>query len=100
MSAQGYAPVFGTPRVFIAGTAPDGLATVDGAPARITVRLYRSVGGGNTPAFEFAGQVRSAADGTYRLNGLRADAKYMVIGHDPTGEHNAVVMDHITPATE
>lgn len=79
---------------YIAGSAPDGLASIDGVPGRVEIYLIDR----NTMR-----AVRKAwsdrVTGEYKIDAI-SERVWMVLGVDPTGEHNAVVMDHITPAEE
>lgn len=78
-------------RGFIAGQAP-GLVTVAGSPASREVRALDRKSG------LLLSRTRSAADGTYVLNGLDPRFRYTVIAFDHTETFNAVIRDNITPA--
>lgn len=41
---------------------------------------------------------RSKADGTWRVEGLDMDRKFLVIGFDDRGNHNAAIQDWVSPA--
>ncbi len=78
---------------FIAGIAP-GIVTVAGAPARRRVNLHDAITGRRL------GSVVSAADGTYRFDGLNPARRYYVTAFDHQQVFNAVIRDNITPAVD
>lgn len=41
---------------------------------------------------------RSKADGTWRVEGLDMSRKFLVIGFDDRGNHNAAIQDWVSPA--
>jgi hypothetical protein len=66
---------------YLAGETPGGLTTLEDVPVVATVRvLYR--GGGGKYALDGAlmAQTESAADGTWRVDGLNPDYRYDVVG--------------------
>jgi hypothetical protein len=79
-------------RGFVAGIAP-GVLTVDGLPARRTIRLIdRGTG-------RLARQTASADDGSYRFDWVREDPQFwQLVAMDDQSEHNAVIADLITAA--
>lgn len=80
-------------RGFIAGQAP-GLLTVGGAPAARRIRVLEQLTG------KVVAETVSAPDGTYRIDGLNPNLRYMVIGIDHQRVWNAAIMDNITPAVD
>ncbi|MCR9089882.1 MAG: hypothetical protein NXI11_00835 [Proteobacteria bacterium] len=84
----------------IAGIDP-GLLTVDSQPASRTIRLYdrgpaddmTALGSGTLVA-----EIKSNPDGTYEFPNLSQQRKFLVVGIDDDGEHNAAVADMIVPA--
>lgn len=78
---------------YIAGVAP-GLLTVGGAPASRRVRVFERITG------RLVAETVSAADGTYRVDGLNPDLRYMVVGIDYERRYNAAIMDNIAPAVD
>lgn len=82
---------------YLAGTFPDGITTVEGVPVAATVRvLLRSV----DPALDgvVLAQVKSAPDGTWRVDGLNPALKYDVVGRKDG--YNDVIMANVSPATD
>lgn len=87
-------------RGYLAGTAPissdpdapDGRLRILNQPAigRIMVLDRRT--------FEIVASTRSRADGTWRVNRLRMDMKFLVVGVDDLGNVNAAVQDWVSPA--
>lgn len=82
------APGFGK----ISGTAPNGIVTKAGIPARCVVQLLH----GRSKILMM--QTASANDGTYEFLGLDPNQKFIVIAYDPENQFNAVIRDNITPA--
>lgn len=82
----GTAPVSGDPE------APDGRLRILNQPAvgRILVLDRRT--------FEVVASTRSRPDGTWRVNRLRMDMKFLVVGVDDRGNVNAAVQDWVSPA--
>lgn len=77
-------------RGFVAGQAP-GLVTVGGAPAARRVVLIDSL------TLKPVARTWSAADGTYRLNGINPNREFTVVGFDHFEIYNAVIRDGIKP---
>lgn len=77
---------------YIAGEAPDGLLTVNSAPARryiyVLDRASRIV----------VGAVWSASDGTYRIDNLSPATLVDVIARDYTGTYNDAIVSRVSPA--
>lgn len=74
---------------YVAGTV-----TVEGAAASRPVRLYDRVSG------TLVAETRSAADGSYRFDGVAAEREFLVLAHDDEDLHNAAPADRIAPAVE
>lgn len=82
-------------RCVLAGNAPAGLTTKDGAPVSATVRvLVRSPA---NPALDgvVARCVQSAPDGTWRATGLHPDMRYDVVGR--LDGFNDVIQADVSP---
>jgi hypothetical protein len=80
---------------YLAGEAPDGLTTVEGLPVAATVRvLLREKGPGDGALLA---EVTSAADGTWRVEGLPAGRLYDVVGRIPGRKD--VIVSGVSPAT-
>lgn len=82
---------------YLAGEYPSGTTTVEGVPVSATVRiLYRS---GSVQAGDGAlvAQVQSAPDGTWRVEGLRTDILYDVVGRKEG--FNDVIVAGVTPTS-
>ncbi|HGM4274270.1 TPA: hypothetical protein ACKPFR_001322 [Pseudomonas aeruginosa] len=83
---------------YLAGTYPGGLTTVDGVPVPATVRvLYRPESGATGDGVVVA-EVASAADGTWRVDGLDPAARYDVVGRKVG--FNDIIMADVSPALE
>ena len=81
---------------YLAGEFPDGITTVGGVPTGATVRiLYRPESGAPGDGLVVA-EVQSAADGTWRVEGLDESLKYDVVGRK--ADRNDVIMAGVTPA--
>ncbi|MCK5770944.1 hypothetical protein [Algiphilus sp.] len=78
---------------FIAGQG-SGVLTIDGTPAVGEVWLYERVPNSG----KLIARTQSRSDGTYAIEFIPPERRYMVVGTDPDGVHNAVVADRITPA--
>lgn len=82
---------------YLAGAFPDGLTTLKGAPVSANVRvILRSTVDGYGDGTVVA-KVKSAADGTWRVDNLPINLKYDVIARY-AGE-NDVIMSNVSPAT-
>lgn len=77
---------------YIAGEAPDGLLTVNTAPARrylyVLDRASRMV----------AGATWSASDGTYRIDNLNPAVLVDVVARDYVGTYNDAIVSRVHPA--
>ena len=77
---------------YIAGTLPNGIVTVNTAPAsrELEVRHRQS---------RWTIDVKlSNADGTYRFNGLDPNQEFDVIGRDYSRVYNDVIVSRVKPA--
>ncbi|AVQ84294.1 hypothetical protein [Variovorax sp. PMC12] len=82
---------------YLAGEAPGGTTTVDGVPKSATVRvLYRPAAGTDGDGAVVA-EVVSAADGTWRVDGLNPGLKFDVVGRK--NGHNDVIVANVSPST-
>lgn len=75
---------------FIAGTPP-GLVTVGGAPGARRVFLFDEL------TLKPVARTWSAADGTYRFDGVTPARKFVAVSFDHTHIWQAVIRDGITP---
>lgn len=83
---------------YLAGESPSGTATIDGVPGVVSIRvLYRPQPGGISDGVLVA-TTTSAADGTWRVDGLDASLKYDVIGRK-SGFKDVIVSD-VSPAVD
>lgn len=72
--------------------SPDGRFRVMNAPARgRVVALERGT-------LRIAGAAISAADGTWRIEGLPLNVHFLVVGFDDQGNYNAAAQDWVLPA--
>lgn len=82
---------------YVAGEAPgagadtDGRVTLDNVPGRAEVNLLKRSG------FVFVAKQISRSDGTYRFSGLNLGETYDVIGRDPRGEWDDVIVGRVRP---
>ncbi|MGN6518774.1 MAG: hypothetical protein ACTHK2_05035 [Dokdonella sp.] len=76
---------------FIAGTSPLGLVTVNGSPGAREVEVrHRKTRMPIATTF-------SAADGTYRFDGLNPDEEFDVIARDWAGTYNDAILARVKP---
>lgn len=79
---------------YLAGEFPDGATTVGGVPVSAVVRvLLRTTGEGDGT---LVAQVESAADGTWRVDGLDPAKKYDVVGRRAL--FNDVIVSNVSPS--
>lgn len=76
---------------FIAGQPPDGLVTFNGAPAVRVVDVF------DRATNILVASTTSAADGTYRINGLRQDRLYDVRARGSSDLENDLIVARVTP---
>lgn len=86
-------PLFGDG--YLAGEFPDGITTVEGVPVSATVRILLrpeadALGDGVVVA-----RVQSAADGTWRVDGLDPALKFDVIARK--ANYNDVIVSGVSP---
>lgn len=80
---------------YLAGTHPNGITSVEGVPTSATVRvLYRPASGALADGAVVA-EVRSAPDGTWRVDGLNPDYRYDVVGR--LADYNDVIASEVQP---
>jgi hypothetical protein len=77
---------------YIAGEAPDGLVTVNTAPAQ------RYVYAVDRASRVVIGATWSAANGTYRIDNLNPAALVDVVARDYTGTYNDAIVSRVSPA--
>lgn len=83
---------------YLAGTFPDGITRIEGVPGPATIRvLFRPAAGAPGDGAVVA-EVVSAADGTWRVDGLNTSLRYDVVCR-LDGYQDAIVSD-VTPATD
>lgn len=76
---------------YVAGEAPDGLVTFNGAPAVRTVDVFDRL-----TNIKVATTV-SAADGTYRVSGLDTSRQYDVRARGQDEHENDIIAARVTP---
>ena len=80
---------------YLAGEYPSGITSADGVPTSSTVRvLYRPASGQQGDGVVVA-EVKSAQDGTWRVDGLHPDYRYDVVGR--LQGFNDVIMSNVAP---
>ena len=85
-------PLFGNG--YLAGEFPDGITTVEGAPVAATVRVMVRKPGDLADGFVVI-ETQSAADGTWRVDGLNPALRYDVVGRK--AGFNDVIMANVSP---
>lgn len=78
-------------RGFIAGTAPNGLATINDAPASVEIDLF------DRATRQWLRRTWSRQDGTYRFNGLATSLHLNLTGRDPSRTWQDVIVGDIQP---
>lgn len=81
---------------YLAGEYPDGTTTVEGAPQSATVRVLYRPGDGQVGDGMVVASTTSAADGTWRVDGLNPNLRYDVVGRK--GGFNDVIVANVQPA--
>ncbi|SEF28515.1 hypothetical protein ABL840_26705 [Variovorax sp. NFACC27] len=81
---------------YLAGEFPDGITSVQGVPQSAVVRiLYRPASAAPGDGVVVA-EVVSAADGTWRVDGLNLALKFDVVGRK--NGHNDVIVANVSPS--
>lgn len=83
---------------YLAGEFPDGITTVEGVPVAATVRILYRPESGEPGDGTVVAEVKSAPDGTWRVDGLDPSLKFDVVGRK--AGHNDVIMANVTPEVE
>ena len=81
---------------YLAGEFPGGITTVEGAPVSAEVRVLLRRPSGKVGDGAVVAVTQSAADGTWRVNGLPLGFTYDVVAR--LAGQNDVIMADITPA--
>ena len=76
---------------YIAGEAPEGLATFDNVPGRAVIDLLRR------SDHAWLRRTISADNGTYRFDGLTLDVPFNVLGRDPSETFGDVIVSRVLP---
>lgn len=82
---------------YLAGEYPGGTTTVEGVPVSATVRILYRPESGQAGDGALVAQVQSAPDGTWRVEGLRTDLLYDVVGRKEG--FNDVIVAGVTPTS-
>ena len=80
---------------YLAGEFPGGITTVGGAPVGATVRVLLRTAGGAPGDGVVVAIKQSAADGTWRVDGLNTSLKYDVVGRK--AGFNDVIQANVSP---
>lgn len=83
---------------YLAGTFPGGITTVDGVPTPATVRVLYRPGPGQPGDGALVAEVQSAADGSWRVDGLDPALKFDVVGRKAW--FNDVIMSNVSPKVD
>lgn len=83
---------------YLAGNFPEGITTVEGVPVAATVRIIYRPRSGEPGDGAVVAEVQSAYDGTWRVEGLRTDLRYDVVGR--MDGYNDVIVANVQPAVE
>ena len=81
---------------YLAGEFPGGITTVEGVPVSAEVRVLLRRASGEVGDGALVAATQSAADGTWRVNGLPLGFTYDVVAR--LAGQNDVIMAGITPA--
>lgn len=76
---------------YIAGEAPDGLLTVNTAPARREIEVRHRI------TRVVVATTFSNSDGTYRISDLDPNEEFDVIARDYAGTYNDVIVSRVKP---
>jgi len=82
---------------YLAGTYPGGITSVEGVPTIATVRIHLRTTSGAAGDGMLIAEVQSAADGSWRVDGLDPDLSFDVIGRK--AGFNDVIVANVRPAT-
>lgn len=83
---------------YLAGTFPGGITTVDGVPTPATVRVLYRPASGQPGDGALVAEVQSAADGSWRVDGLDPALKFDVVGRKAW--FNDVIMSNVSPKVD
>lgn len=83
---------------YLAGSFPGGITTVDGVPTAATVRVLYRPGPGQPGDGALVAEVQSAADGSWRVDGLDPALKFDVVGRKAW--FNDVIMSNVSPKVD
>lgn len=81
---------------YLAGKAPGGTATVQGAPVEADIRVLYRPPGGTLGDGTLVAQTRSAQDGTWRVDGLDPALTFDVVAR--LSGYNDVIVSQVRPA--
>lgn len=76
---------------YIAGTAPNGLVTVNGVPSGREIELRHRI------SRQVVAVSLSHPDGTYRFDRVSINETFDVIGRDWSGTYNDVIVSRVKP---
>lgn len=79
----------------LAGSAPDGQTTIEGAPVSAYVRILLRTVSGHPGDGALVAEVVSNPDGTWEVTGLPANMRFDVVGRHP--DHNDVIVANVAP---
>lgn len=83
---------------YLAGSFPDGITTLNGVPVAATVRVHYRPIGGTFGDGDLIATTQSAADGTWRIDGLDPALKYDIIGR--LDGQNDVIAANVSPKVD
>lgn len=83
---------------YLAGSYPDGITSVEGAPVAAIVRIHLRAGPGAPGDGMLIAEVASALDGSWRVDGLDPALTFDVVGRKEG--FNDVIMAGVRPATD
>lgn len=81
---------------YLAGTYPGGITTIDGAPTVAVVRIHLRAEAGAAGDGMLIAEVESAADGSWRVDGLDPDLSFDIIGRK--AGFNDVIVANVRPS--
>ncbi|MFV3090151.1 hypothetical protein ACNJYG_06600 [Pseudomonas sp. GW6] len=83
---------------YLAGDFPDGITKIEGVPGSATIRVLYRPGPGLPGDGVVVAEVESAADGTWRVDGLNPALRYDVVCRH--ADFNDMILANVTPAVD
>ena len=81
---------------YLAGSYPEGITSIEGAPTTARVRIHLRAGEGAPGDGMLIAEVESAADGSWRVEGLDPNLSFDIIGRKEG--FNDVIVANVRPS--